>query len=102
MEAGGAAGPRSDGPSSRTTSHANRRGCETLDCSLSPFFDLRIWVDTDPETALARGITRDINEYGLDAAIVEADWRAWRVKEQTRLERDDRRRRADAILAQGQ
>lgn len=69
-------------------------GCETLHQSLVPYLDLTIWVDTDPEVSLERGIRRDIDEYKLDPQTVNASWKEWSAWEAERLAHDDRRIRA--------
>jgi uridine kinase len=73
-------------------------GCQTLHSSLVPHLDLRIWLDTDPEVCLERGIRRDIYEYELDPDRVNAAWSEWSAWEAESLARDDRRKRADIIL----
>jgi uridine kinase len=73
-------------------------GCETLHSSLVGHLDLRIWLDTDPEVSMERGIRRDIEEYKLDTDRVVAAWKEWSAWEAHSLARDDRRQRADIIL----
>jgi uridine kinase len=70
-------------------------GCGTLGPELSHLYDLRIWVDTPPAEALARGMRRDIEEYGLDPTRVKSAWEEWKQWESRALAHDDRRLRAD-------
>lgn len=73
-------------------------GCDVLHQALVDSYDYRIWVDTEPEEALARGMRRDIDEYGLDPERVQnarAEWAEW---ERRALERCDRRMYADLML----
>jgi uridine kinase len=73
-------------------------GCELLNPSLVGDLDLRIWLETDPELSMERGIRRDIEEYKLDAEKVVAAWKEWSAWEAHSLGRDDRRHRADMIV----
>lgn len=73
-------------------------GCETLHADLIPYLDLRIWLDTTAEQSIARGIRRDIEEYGLDPNRVHAAWSEWSIWEAEKLARDDRRKRADILV----
>jgi len=73
-------------------------GCETLNRSLIGHLDLSIWLDTEPDLSMARGIRRDIEEYKLDSDRVYAAWNEWTAQEARSLERDDRRKRADFLL----
>jgi uridine kinase len=73
-------------------------GCDTLNPTLAPHLDLRIWLNTPPEVALERGMRRDIEEYGLDPDRVRAAWTEWSGWEEESLARDDRRTRADIVV----
>jgi uridine kinase len=73
-------------------------GCETLHSSLVGHLDLRIWLDTEPDEAMKRGIRRDIEEYKLEPDKVLAAWKEWSAWETRSLASDDRRERADVIL----
>jgi len=73
-------------------------GCGVLSPELVNLYDLRIWLDTYAEEALARGMRRDIEEYGLDPARVQAAWEEWAQWEARALARDDRSLRADIRL----
>jgi uridine kinase len=73
-------------------------GCETLHLSLVEHIDLRIWLDTDPEVSMERGIRRDIEEYKLNPERVVAAWKEWSAREAHSLACDDRRQRADIIV----
>jgi len=73
-------------------------GCNTLNPELSAHLDFCIWVDTDAEEALERGMRRDIEEYGLDPVKVTAAWKEWRNREEKSLEIDNRKLRADIVL----
>jgi len=76
-------------------------GCGVLFPQLSDLFDLKIWVDTPPEESLARGMRRDIEEYGLDPQKVSSAWHEWSSWEAQALARDDRRLRADVRVSVG-
>lgn len=69
-------------------------GCGVLTPILSECYDIRIWVDTPAEEALARGTRRDIEEYGLDPDKVTSAWAEWTLWEAEALRRDNRRLRA--------
>lgn len=73
-------------------------GCGVLSPELLTLYDLRIWLDTHAEEALARGMRRDIEEYRLDPARVQAAWEEWTQWEARALARDDRSLRADIRL----
>jgi uridine kinase len=73
-------------------------GCRVLHPALIPSFDLAIWLDTDADEALRRGMRRDIEEYGLDPERVRKAWAEWSAWEREALQLDDRRRLADLII----
>jgi len=73
-------------------------GCGVLSAYLVDFYDLRVWVDTPAEEALARGIRRDIEEYGLDPSRTTAAWAEWSAWERSALARDNRKLRADVVV----
>lgn len=73
-------------------------GCGLLAPVLSDHVDLRVWVDTSAQESLARGMRRDIEEYGLNPERVRSAWLEWALWEDTALSRDDRRLRADVIV----
>ena len=54
--------------------------------------------DTPAEEALARGIRRDIEEYGLDPSRTTAAWAEWSAWERSALARDNRKLRADVVV----
>ena len=72
-------------------------GCETLHLSLIGHLDLRIWLDTDPEVSMKRGIRRDLEEHKLDSDRVVAAWKEWSAWEAHSLAHDDRRERAEIM-----
>lgn len=73
-------------------------GSHTLCRGAFDSFDLRIYIDMDPEKAHRRGVHRDIEEYGLDSARVYEVWRQWKEWEERSLQLDDRRKYADIII----
>jgi uridine kinase len=73
-------------------------GCGILNPVLSNLFDLKIWTDTSAEESLARGIRRDIHEYGLEPEKVQSAWDEWSRWEAAALLQDNRRLRADIIM----
>jgi uridine kinase len=73
-------------------------GCGVLHPALLESYDYRIWVDTNAEESRARGMRRDIEEYGLDPERVQKAWAEWGEWERAALERHDRGQRADLIL----
>ena len=73
-------------------------GCGVLNPELVPLYDLRVWLDTAPEESLARGVRRDVEEYGLDPERVRLAWNTWTAWEREALAKDDRRLRADLIV----
>lgn len=73
-------------------------GCRVLHPALVPSFDLTMWLDTDADEAIRRGMRRDIEEYGLDPERVRVAWSEWSTWERESLEADDRRRLADLIV----
>jgi uridine kinase len=73
-------------------------GCGVLSPALSECYDLRVWVDTAADESLARGMRRDIEEYGLDPKRVKEAWTEWSAWEAEALVRDDRRLRADLFV----
>lgn len=57
---------------------------------LAPFIDYSIWVDTDRQVAMNRGLARE----GEDLAF----WREWEVSEEVHLARDRPWERADVLF----
>lgn len=73
-------------------------GCGILNPAISNLFDLKIWVDTSAEESLARGVKRDIHEYGLEPQKVHSAWAEWSRWEAAALLQDNRRLRADVLI----
>ncbi len=73
-------------------------GCGVLARALCDLYDLRIWVNTSTQEAVARGMRRDIEEYGLDPGRVRSAWAEWSEWEAQSLANDDRRLRADLMV----
>ena len=73
-------------------------GCGVLTPVLAECFDVKVWVDTPPDEATARGIRRDIEEYKLDPDRVHAAWAEWNTWHADELLRDNRRLRADILV----
>jgi uridine kinase len=73
-------------------------GCGALHPSLLSSFDLTIWLDTDADEALRRGMRRDVEEYGLDPERVKEAWAEWSAWERESLKSEDRRRLADLVV----
>jgi uridine kinase len=73
-------------------------GCRVLHPALVPSYDLAIWLDTDKDEALRRGMRRDIEEYGLDPERVKEGWSEWVLWEREALKVDDRRSLAHLIV----
>lgn len=73
-------------------------GCGVLTPALADLYDLKMWVDTPPDEATARGIRRDIEEYGLNPDNVKAAWSEWNTWHADELLRDNRRGRADVLV----
>ena len=66
-------------------------GCRTFAPALLSHYHLKIWVDTPPDVATARGIRRDIEEYKLDPTRVRECWQEWRSWEDSELAAHNRR-----------
>lgn len=73
-------------------------GCGVLAPALCDHVDVRVWVGTSAQESLARGMRRDIEEYGLNPERVRSAWKEWAEWEDDALSRDDRRLRADVIV----
>lgn len=73
-------------------------GCGILNPAILNLFDLKIWVDTSAEESLARGVKRDIHEYGLEPQKVHSAWAEWSRWEAAALLQDNRRLRADILM----
>lgn len=73
-------------------------GAMTLHEEIVDCFNLKIWVDIEAQESRARGIKRDIEEYGLQKETVLKAWEEWGIWEDQCLERDDRRKRADLMI----
>jgi uridine kinase len=73
-------------------------GCGVFTPALAECYDVKVWVDTPPDEATARGIHRDIEEYGLDPERVKAAWTEWNSWHADDLLRDNRRLRADVFV----
>jgi uridine kinase len=73
-------------------------GCRVLHPALLQSFDLTIWLDTDADEALKRGMRRDIEEYGLDPERVKEAWTEWSRWEREALMLEDRRSLAHIIV----
>lgn len=64
---------------------------------LDDLWDLRVWLDVDPATALARGLRRDAEREGLEAATrLHRD--RYRVAEECYLAEVDPLERADVVV----
>jgi uridine kinase len=66
-------------------------GCGSCPAALDPWTTLRIWVEAPAEVRLARGL-------GRDGAALEAEWRAWQVRESAWFAADRTRERADVVV----
>ena len=73
-------------------------GCETFHPHLTDHYDLRIWVNTDLDESLRRGIRRDIDEYGLDPDTVHKAWEEWAVSQERVLKDKIWESRADVVF----
>jgi uridine kinase len=73
-------------------------GCGVLHQALTDFYDLSIWLDTNPDESLSRGMRRDVDEYGLDPERVQKAWAEWSAWEEQSLAAYDRRLLADLLL----
>jgi uridine kinase len=73
-------------------------GCKVLNSEIAACFDLRVWVDTEAEEALRRGMQRDIEEYGLDPVKVKQLWKEWAESDSRSLVQEDRRLKADIVF----
>lgn len=74
-------------------------GCQVLTSEIADCFDLRVWVDTEADEALKRGMRRDIDEYGIDPLKVETLWSNWTAREERLLSQEDRSLKADVRYA---
>jgi uridine kinase len=74
-------------------------GCWVFNPETLPNFDLTIWLDTDAAEAHARGVKRDIEEYGLEPTRVREAWAEWTARECESLRRFNRRCVASLVLS---
>ncbi len=72
-------------------------GVSTLHDDFGNSFDYKIWIDCFPEMGFQRGISRDINQYGIDTT---KDWRQiWMPQEKLYLDTQQPQLKANFIYS---
>lgn len=66
---------------------------------LTHLIDAAIWVQSDFDLAMQRGLVRDMRRDGTDLASAQREWDAWAAEEVPFLSRDRPWDRADFIVA---
>ncbi len=70
-------------------------GVTALHPEINPFYDFKIWVDSDPKISFERGLNRDKNEYGVDT---QKQWiEKWIPYEQDYIEKNNPEKVADFV-----